>query len=153
MILPEGTAILAESPDKRVLNRSFGDLDASASFQEKIPVIIFNNEQSVKKFEITASYFPPSLGPKARFEISKNAEVTVREPGVKLDLIAPQKVLNNEDFEIEINYQNISDIDFSNVELELQYSKSFIFSDADPKPSANNNLWKIGNLAKKVRRK
>ena len=149
MILPEGTAILAESPDKRVLNRSFGDLDASASFQEKIPVIIFNNEQSVKKFEITASYFPPSLGPKARFEISKNAEVTVREPGVKLDLIAPQKVLNNEDFEMEINYQNISDIDFSNIELELQYSKSFIFSDADPKPSANNNLWKIGNLAKK----
>ena len=57
--------------------------------------------------------------------------------------------MNNEDFEIEINYQNISDIDFSNVELELQYSKSFIFSDADPKPSANNNLWKIGNLAKK----
>ena len=79
--------------------------------------------------------------------------MTVREPGVKLDLIAPQKVLNNEDFEMEINYQNISDIDFSNIELELQYSKSFIFSDADPKPSANNNLWKIGNLAKKVRQK
>lgn len=149
MILPEGTALLAENIDKRVLNRSFGDLDASASFQEKIPVLIFKNEQSVKKFEITASYFPPSLGPKARFEITKSVEVTARESGVKLDLTAPQKVLNNEDFEIEIDYQNISDIDFSNVELELQYSKSFTFSNADPKPSANNNLWKIDNLAKK----
>lgn len=149
MILPEGTALLAENIDKRVLNRSFGDLDASASFQEKIPVLIFKNEQSVKKFEIIASYFPPSLGPKARFEITKSVEVTARESGVKLDLTAPQKVLNNEDFEIEIDYQNISDVDFSNVELELQYSKSFTFSDADPKPSASNNLWKIGNLAKK----
>ncbi|MDP3015151.1 MAG: hypothetical protein Q8N28_01935 [bacterium] len=154
MILPEGTALLAENQDKRVLSRNFGDLDANSNFQEKISVLIFKNEQSIKKFEITASYFPPSLGPKARFEIAKSVEVTAREPGIKLDLIAFQgalnnKVLNNEDFEIEINYQNISDIDFSNVELELQYPKSFTFSNADPKPSANNNFWKIGNLAKK----
>lgn len=149
MILPEGTALLAESPDKRVLSRNFGDLEANSNFQEKIPVLIFKNEQSVKKFEITASYFPPSLGPKTRFEIIKSVEVATRESGVKLDLIAPQKVLNNEDFEIEINYQNIADIDFSDVELELQYPKSFAFSSADPKPSQGDNFWKIGNLIKK----
>ena len=149
MILPEGTALLAESPDKRVLNKSFGDLDKNTSFSDKIPVIIFGNEQSVKKFEIVASYFPLSFGPKVNFEMAKSVEVAVREPGIKLDLMAPQKVLNNEDFEIEINYQNISDIDFSNVEIELQYPKTFIFGNADPKPSVGDNFWKIGNLAKK----
>jgi len=148
MILPEGAAFAAESPEKRVLDRSFGDLDKNSSLQEKIPLIIFGNEQSLEKFEITASYFPPTLGPKARFEQMKSVEVTIGEPGIKLDLIAPQKVLNNEDFEVEVQYQNISDIDFSGVELELNYPEFFTFKNATASSSAGNNFWKIGDLAK-----
>ena len=148
MILPEGTAFAAESAEKRTLNRSFGDLDKKSGLQEKIPLIIFGNEQSLKKFEIAVSYFPPTLGPKARFEQVKSVEVAVEEPGIKLDLIAPQKVLNNEDFEIEVQYQNVSDIDFSGVELELDYPKFFTFKNTTINPSAGNNVWKIGDLAK-----
>ncbi len=148
MILPEGTAFAAESVEKRTLSRSFGDLDKNSSLQEKIPIIIFGNEQSLKRFEITASYFPPTLGPKARFEQMKSIEVAVQEPGIKLDLIAPQKVLNNEDFEVEVRYQNVSDIDFSGVELELNYPEFFTFKNATASSSAGNNFWKIGDLAK-----
>jgi len=148
MILPEGTAFAAESVEKRTLSRSFGDLGENSSLQEKIPIIIFKNEQSLKQFEITASYFPPTLGPKARFEQTKSIELSVREPGIKLDLIAPQKVLNNEDFEVEIQYQNVSDIDFSGVELELNYPEFFTFKNATINPSVGNNFWKIGDLAK-----
>lgn len=149
MVLPEGTAFLTESPDKRILNKTIGDLDTNTSFQEKIPVIIFKNEQSVKKFDATVFYFPPSLGPKMRFEEVKSVEVAVREPGIKLDLVAPQKVLNNEDFEIEVDYQNISDIDFLNVELEFDYPETFTFKNSSLKPSTGNNLWNVGDLNKK----
>lgn len=148
MVLPENVVLLAENQNKRVFDQNFGDLDKNNTFQEKIPVVILGNEQLVKKFTVIASYFPPSLGPKARFEMSKNIEVPVKNSGVKLDLIAPQKVLNNEDFEIEINYQNVSAIDFSNIELELQYPKFFTFNNADPKPFIENNFWKIGNLTR-----
>jgi len=148
MVLPEGTAFLGEEIDKRFYQQNFGDLEKSASFQEKIPLIIFGNEQSVKKFELIVSYFPPSLGPKVRFEIIKTVEVAAREPAVKFDLIAPQKVLNNEDFEIEINYQNISGIDLSNLELKLEYPQFFTFINSDPKPSTGDNFWRIGSLPK-----
>jgi len=147
MILPEGTAFVSENQEKRALNRSLGDLDGRSTFQDKIPIIIFGNEQSIKKFEITISYFPPTLGPKARFEQTKSVEVAVREPGIKLDLITPQKVLNNEDFEIEVHYQNISDIGFSGVELKLDYPEFFTFKNATLQPSSGNNFWKIGDLA------
>jgi hypothetical protein len=153
MILPEGTALLGEDIDKRVYSQDFGDLEKNAALSEKIPVIIFGGEQSVKKFEIVASYFPPSLGPKARFETTKSVEVSAREPAIKFDLIAPQKVLNNEDFEIEINYQNISGIDLPGVELELQYPQVFTFINADPQPSSGNNFWRIGDLSKNAETK
>ncbi len=148
LILPEGTAFVGENPEKRVLNRSFGNLDKNSTLQEKIPVIILENEQSFKRFEITISYFPPTLGPKARFEQTKSVDVAVREPAIKLDLITPQKVLNNENFEIEVHYQNISNIDFSGVELELNYPEFFTFKNATLKPSSGNNFWKIGDLIK-----
>ena len=152
MVLPEGAAFVSENQEKRVLSRSLGDLNSHNTFQDKIPIIIFENEQSIKKFEITISYFPPTLGPKARFEQTKSVEVAVREPAIKLDLVTPQKVLNNEEFEIEVYYQNISDIDFSNVELELNYPEFFTFKNATPPPSNGNNFWKIGNLSKNSER-
>ncbi len=148
MILPEGTSFIGENSDKRTFSGSFGDLDKNGTLQESIKVIIFSNEQSVKKFEVSASYFPPTLGPKARFSQTKTAEVSARTTGIKLDLTAPQKVLNNEEFELEIDYQNVSNADFSGVELKLDYPDFFTFKDATVKPSVGDNLWTIGDLAK-----
>ena len=148
MILPDGTAFIGESPEKRAFDKSFGDLDKNGALQEKIRVVVFSAEQSVKKFDVTASYFPPTLGPKARFEQTKTIEVAARLSGIKLDLTAPQKVLNNEDFELTVDYQNISNIDFSGVELKLDYPDFFTFESATVKPSIGDNIWSIGDLAK-----
>jgi len=148
MILPEGTSFIGENADKRTFSGSFGDLDKNGTLQESIKVIIFSNEQSIKKFEVSTSYFPPTLGPKARFSQTKTAEVSARTTGIKLDLTAPQKVLNNEEFELEIDYQNVSNVDFSGVELELDYPDFFTFRDATIEPSVGDNIWTIGDLIK-----
>lgn len=148
MILPEGTAFVGDNSDKRTFNESFGDLDKNGALQENIQVIIFGNEQSVKKFEVAASYFPPTLGPKARFSQTKSVEVSARTPGIKLDLTSPQKVLNNEEFELEVDYQNVSNIDFSGVELKLDYPDFFTFKSATVKPSIGDNVWTIGDLVR-----
>ncbi len=148
MVLPEGAAFIGENAEKRALNLDLGDLEENTDFQKKIPVVIFENEQTIKKFEVTISYFPPTLGPKARFEQTKSVEVVVRDSGIKLDLITPQKVLNNEDFEIEVQYQNVSSVDFSGVKLELDYPKFFTLREATIQPSSGNNVWEIGDLVK-----
>lgn len=149
LILPEGTAFAGESPQKRVLNENLGDLDKNSALQKKIPIIILEGEQAFKRLEVVVSYFPPSLGPKGRFEQTKSVDVAVRGSAIKLDLITPQKVLNSEEFEIEVHYQNISDTDFSGVELELDYPKIFTFENATIKPASGNNFWKIGDLIKR----
>ena len=59
VILPEN-AFSLENKEKRVIVENLGDLEAKKEIKgEKIPVVIFQNEQSVKNFEITASYFFP----------------------------------------------------------------------------------------------
>src|SRR4030042_1702767 len=146
MFLPEDTALISEDQEKRTFSADLGDLEENGYFQEKIPIIIFGNEESVKKFEIKVSYVSVSLGPKVRFEQRKSVEVEIRDRGIKLDLKAPQKVLNNQDFDIEMEYQNVSDADFSGVEVKLDYPEFFTFKNASISPSSGNNLWKIGDL-------
>jgi len=148
MILPEAAGFVGENPEKRTLEKSLGIVKQNADVRDKIPLIVFSGSQQVEKFEVAISYFTPSLGSSVRFEQTKNASISIKEPALKLDLSAPQKVLNNEDFEIEVHYENISDTDFSNVELALAYPTFFTFKSASVNPSKGNNVWKIGDLIK-----
>lgn len=146
VVLPEDAFFVEESSGKRIFSKNIGELSVGAGFSEQIKVVIFGNEQAVKQFEIKAFYLPEALGPKAIFEKRKTLEVAVKEPAISLDLIVPQKVLSNEEFEIGLNYRNASGIDFSDVEIELKYPNFFSFKGASEAPLKGNNLWNIPKL-------
>ncbi len=62
MILPDNTTVISSGQENlNFLSRNLGDLKEGVSLKEIIPVIIFGNEQSLKQFQITVSYFPPTL--------------------------------------------------------------------------------------------
>jgi len=148
VILPEGTFFSGENKEKRFYDKSFGTLEKDANFQEKISIIALPGSQTLKKFNVKISYYTPALGAGSRFEQTKTVEVFIGESALRLDVIAPQKVLNNEDFKIEIHYRNMADINFSNVELGLNYPDSFIFKSSTIVPSGKNNTWFLGDLPK-----
>ncbi len=147
-ILPEGTGFVSESQERRAFDKSFGDLNPGDKFQDKISIVVFSGSESVQQFELKTSYFTPGLGSTVSFGQTKSINITIDKPALSLDLTAPQKVLNNENFEIEIHYQNVSDVDFSNAELKLTYPSFFVFEKASSSPSIGNNVWKLGDLAK-----
>ncbi|MFH1347038.1 MAG: hypothetical protein ABIH10_02200 [Spirochaetota bacterium] len=149
LVLPDGAFFSGESQEKRYYDKNFGDLEKGVNFQERIPVIIISGSQKIEKFDVKISYFTPALGSKARFEQTKTVEVSVGESALKLDISTPKKVLNNEDFEIEIYYQNISSIQFENTELKLEYPNFFTFKNATLAPSSGNNVWKLNSLPAK----
>lgn len=144
--LPDNSALSGNDFSKRVITKDLGDLGIGTSFQEKFSIIILGEEQAVKRFNAVLSYsLKSTLG--TRFEKKRVIEVNVREPGIKLDLIAPQKILNNEEFEIEIYYRNVSETYFSNLELELIYPSNFIFKKSSIQPTVGNRIWNLGGLA------
>lgn len=145
--LPDNSTLTGDDFSKRVIAKDLGDLGVGTSLKEKFSILILSEEQAVKSFNVSLSYsLKSTLG--TRFEKTKNVEVNVREPGIKLDLTTPQKVLNNEEFEMEIHYQNVAEIDFSDVELELAYPSNFTFKKSSIAPSIGNRIWQLGGLAK-----
>ncbi len=148
LVLPDGAFFTGENQGKRYYDKNFGNLGKDANFQERISVVIIPGGQTLK-FDVKISYYTPALGSKARFEQTRTVEVSADEPALKLDISAPQKILNNEDFEVEILYQNISNIQFENTELKLDYPSFFTFKSATVAPSSRNNIWKLGSLLAK----
>ena len=146
VILPD-EVFLVDEPEKRVVLKDFKNLKSGDEFSEKIKITILGEEGIIKQFEVKISYLPEALGPKAIFEKTKKFEVLVKQAAVKLDLSSPQKVLNNEEFEIKINYQNISENDFSNLSLELNYPKFFKIKSSEPL-QINKNSFEIPILKK-----
>lgn len=143
LFLPEGTAVLGDDKNKRILNKDMGNLASGEVFQEKIPVMIFGEAEAVKNFNVSVSY---SSSLSARFEKTKDLEIIAKEAGVKLDLTAPEKVLNNEEFEIYVDYANISEENFADVNINIDFPSNFVLKESDPVLMANS--FKIANLTK-----
>ena len=148
VFLPESAIILGESGEKRVFSKKIDDLEPDAIFKDKFQILIVAGEGSVKNFNISVGYVSTL---KARFEKKQNVEVSVRESAVKLDLSAPEKVLNNEEFEIIVNYANISENNFSGARLNFIFPKNFVLKESNPKLSGN--ILEIGELEKNAQAK
>lgn len=143
LFLPEGAVILGVENDKRVFSKGIGDLNPGEDFQDNIKAVIFRDSQTVKNFNISISY-SSALG--VRFEKNEKLDVLIRESGIKIDLITPEKVLNNGEFDLEINYSNVSEFDFSNVKLDLDFPKGFFLKKSNPQ--IIGDILEIGNLSK-----
>ncbi len=148
IFLPENAIVLGEKSDKRVILRTIGMIGSNESFQEKIPAVVFGEGQMAKNFNISVSYASIL---KSRFEKTKTFEITVKEPGIKLDLTSPEKVLNNEEFEISVHYSNVSDFDFFGVRFNFDFPAGFVLKKSEPQLAAafSGKVLEIGGLSKR----
>ena len=147
LTLPEDV-VSAENKDKRVISEDEGDISPGSGFKKSIPVIILGNQNSIERFPVSVSYFPPALGPKARLEKTASIDVAVGGPAITLDISSPSKILNGENFQIKVSYGNVSDIQFPDAQIELTLPPSFNLKNANPGATTGNNIWQISNLDK-----
>ncbi|MDP3729557.1 MAG: hypothetical protein Q8R26_02280 [bacterium] len=146
VVLPEGAAFFGSSNDKTVETRSLGNVGEGGLLQEEFRVIMFSPEESAQDIKVTLSYAPSSLG--ARFEKSEKTSITVKAAGVAVEMNAPESVVSGEEFEMTVSYRNISESDFIDLELRLEYPPSFSFSRTSREPDSGNNVWLLGDLRK-----
>ncbi|MBI4991802.1 MAG: hypothetical protein HZB99_01120 [Candidatus Harrisonbacteria bacterium] len=144
--LPDGAAFFGSDAKKTIDNKFLGNVGIGGLVQESYRLAVFSPEKSTKEFKATINYATQSLG--ARFEKSKTILVFVKSSGVNVEMTAPERVVSGDAFEIGVVYRNISDIDFSNLELKLEYPPSFSFASASLKPDSENNIWRLGDLRK-----
>lgn len=59
----------------------------------------------------------------------------------------PPRAVSGNEVDLTLEYQNLSETEFSDMQLKMEYPEGFVFTSADPTPSSNNSVWdykKIG---------
>ncbi|TSC89857.1 MAG: Uncharacterized protein G01um10143_347 [Parcubacteria group bacterium Gr01-1014_3] len=144
--LPEGVAFVGSPATKSVDVRDMKNIGDGGLQQQVYKLIVSSGENSIKQIFARAIYSSGSL--KSRFERRQEQELAVGGYGLQLDISTPQKTFSGEDFDIEVFYKNVSDQDFSDLKLKLDYPPTFNFKKSTLKPDTGNNIWVLGGLRK-----
>lgn len=141
--LPDGVIEVGNETDKQTIEEEVGDLAAGETVEKKYTLVIVKDEQSTKKIDVNFSYLPQNIN--TRFEREKTLEVNVDQSAIALNFTTPQKVFSTENFDMGIQYRNISDIEFTNAKIKLITPQGFIYKDASMKPELGNASWIIAS--------
>jgi uncharacterized repeat protein (TIGR01451 family) len=76
--------------------------------------------------------------------LNKGTDATAVEFSIKGDT----EVTSGEEYYYTVNYNNLSNVNLSNVTVELSYPENFIFIDSDTATAPDkNNIWKIDSIS------
>ena len=144
--LPEGAVFVGSGEDKLIAKKDLGDIGEGSLVSETYQVVFLKGRDSRQKIQAAVSYLPANLG--SRFESSEEAEVAVRDSGAAVELVGPPSVLNSEEFDLEVVYRNVSEADFKDLELKLEYPANFSFLSSTIRPDKGRDTWLLGDLRK-----
>ncbi|MDD5547875.1 MAG: hypothetical protein PHN74_03235 [Candidatus Pacebacteria bacterium] len=144
--LPDGAAFVGSSEGNLRKNKDLGTVGEGSLTSEIYQIIFLKGEGSAQKIKVSVAYTTASLA--AHFEESDEKEISVKGPGVSVELAGPEKVFSGEEFEMEVKYKNVSEADFSGLEFRMEYPPNFSFISSVLKPDMGNNVWKLGDLRK-----
>ncbi len=142
--LPDGAVFAGSGEEKLVDSKDIGDLGEGSLVSENYKIFFLKGIGETQKIKALVSY---SLG-SSKFEKTEELNIKVLDSGTKVEFESSEKVFSGEEFEINVNYKNISDVDFSGMELSFEYPANFTFISAESKPDTGNNTWDLGDLRK-----
>ena len=144
LMLPDGVSVVGKSMDQRVAEQLLGDLGPGSLNQQTFRLIVVDTPQSVKRLKAKVTY--RLGGSSGQFEELAETDLTVGRSSIDLVLTLPEKVPSGEDFEIGVEYRNLSGQDLKDLFLKLDYPPVFQFKGANEEPDRANNFWNLGPL-------
>jgi len=124
---------------------SVGDVAAGSFTKHTFKVLPTGKLGSSEKISIGVSY---ASGSNSRFELKGTKEIVINNSPVTLEIKMPGAVIRGSLFEFDINYKNVTQFDFPDVALEINYPDTFRYDSASIPPEAANNYWRLGRLSR-----
>jgi hypothetical protein len=94
----------------------------------------------------TATLRAAPKGVSSQVAIEGRYSVAVESSALIIDLSVPPQVGSGQKAAYVVTYRNESEERVDNLELRLEYPEGFAFSDAQPAPVADQNVWRIAAL-------
>jgi len=128
--LPEGTIYVADG-SKRVVEKSFDQITPNQIIKEDFEVAVVGKSLQVYQFDGAISYTYQSSALSNRFDKRASLPVLARDPIVGLDFSAPDRILNGQDFELSLRYQNQGSAPLNGL-IEFKLPAEFTLKGSDP---------------------
>jgi hypothetical protein len=141
---PSGTF----SVDGKELNqerKGLGLIAKKSQGTEEFKVRFVGEKGDSKNITAKLNFMPQNIS--SPFESSTTSRVEINSVLVSINIDGPEKAIAGEEANYLIEYENKTEENIYNLNLELVYDKDFKFKSAEPTPEQDtNNLWQIDVL-------
>ncbi len=124
---------------------SLGTIPAGGIRDEKVSVVLYGEQGSVKPVKISLEYRVE--GSNAIFVKEKNYQISINSAPINLSADIPSSITPGQNMALNIKTSLNSTKPARNIMLTADYPVGFEFVSATPAPSFGNNAWFLGDLA------
>jgi hypothetical protein len=124
---------------------SLGKVSSGSIVDDIVSIIVFGEQGTVRDVLFSLEYRVP--GSNAIFVKELNYPVTIASSPVELSVQAPNQIISNQPFSIEVSLNQNSTDSLQNAMVTANYPAGFMFESASPAPSYGNDAWLLGDLA------
>jgi hypothetical protein len=128
--------------NKTVLSESVGDLGGGSLTRKAFKFFAVGETNSVQKVRVKFSF----VSGRTQYEIQEEKEITIGDPAIAIEIKKPDQVVSGSDYNMQIEYKNVSQFDFSDVALQVKYPGEFSFKEASYNPASLDNFWRVGEV-------
>lgn len=115
-----------------------------------VKAVLFGEKDSVQQIKITVDY--NARGSNASFSKQKTYDIAIKSSPVLVSVDVPKEVNAGQEIVLTINVTSNSATLVRDLLVRAEYPFGFTFASANPAPTFDNNVWKVGDLNPKEKR-
>lgn len=124
---------------------ALGDIPSQGRGKVTLSGVFYGSKGDQVKIAGTLRYSPSTF--ETTFEKRMSRTVVITSSPLLFEIDAPIERVSDQEVQYDIFYKNSGSTAFSNLRVRLEYPAEFVFTEADPKPTDGNTVWRIGGLA------
>ncbi|MDH4330903.1 MAG: hypothetical protein OEV93_05150, partial [Candidatus Moranbacteria bacterium] len=122
-----------------------GEVDSKSEGEVEISGRFYAPKDYVVYLKPTLRFVPSNFS--SPFESTNQIGVNVATAPVSMNISASGEALSNGGVEYVIQYKNISNLNFKDVKIEMEYPEGFSFLQSSERPVEGKGVWYIANIA------
>ncbi len=143
--LPKGVLAVSQ-PEKEIINFYLGEIKPKSLEEKKLKILVTGEPKTTKTIKAILRYRPKTLT--SVFEIPANFDILIIGSIFDLEVKFPSEVFLDQGFPMEINWVNLSNQMYDDIEIRVEWPEGFNLVDSTPKTLSvsENNQWKLGTI-------
>lgn len=148
---PEGTRMSDDITKELV--RDVVELETIPSgrkLTKTVRAVLFGEKDSVKQIRMTVDY--KAHGSNASFSKEKTYDISIKSSPVLMEVTYPKEVNAGQEVTFNVSLASNSTTNVRDLVFRADYPFGFSFIDSNPKATAGNNVWRVGDFAPNEKR-